>query len=160
VSERHGDGLEGLLGERFAVLSGCRAPGSRSVFGDVVLGPTGVFVVQPLDGQGAVRVRREEVTLEAESLVATLQRLRRQGLALQMLLADALTELELRVRPVLWTRAARLGLRRVAFSVRLATTRDVRRMIAKGGTLLPASEVRRLVSLAQMRLIPAEGLSA
>ncbi len=154
------DGLEGILGERFAVLSGCRVPGARSAFADVVVGPTGVFVVEPLDGEGAVRVHGEDVMLESESLVATLQRLRRQGFALQMLLADALTELELRVRPVLWTRAARLGLRRVAYSVRLATTRDVRRMIAKGGTVLPASEVRRLVALAENRLIPVEGLSA
>ena len=43
-------------------------------------------------------------------------------MALQLLLADALSELELRVTPVLWARTAHLSLRRMAFGVRLASS--------------------------------------
>ena len=47
--------LEAILGERFTVLSGYRAPGSRSTFDHVVVGPAGVFVVLRFDEAGRVR---------------------------------------------------------------------------------------------------------
>jgi hypothetical protein len=152
--------LEAVLGARFAVLTGYRPPGSRVPFGHVVVGPTGLFLVEPFDGAGTLRVKGEDVTLDSEPFAATVQRVRRQGLALQLLLGDALAELDLRVAPVLWARAARLRARRVAAGVRLASTRDIRRRIGRGGTVLPAASVRRLMALAEARLIPAEGLSA
>ena len=155
-----GPALATLLGERFAVLSGYRAPGGRLAFGHVVVGTTGVFVVHEFDGDGTIRARRDGVTLDGEPLGPLVKRVRRQGLALQLLLADALAELELRVTPILWARIARLGLRRAAAGVRLVTTRDLRRRIGHGTTLLPATTVRKLVSLAEARMIPVQGLSA
>jgi hypothetical protein len=152
--------LEGILGTRFAVLTGYRPPGARGPFGHVVIGPSGIFLIEPFDGTGTLRVRDEAVTLDSVPFTTTMQRVRRQAFALQLLLADALSELELRVAPVLWVRAARLRLRRTAGGVRLASTRDVRRMIGRGGTVLPAAAVRRLMGLAEARLIPAQGLSA
>jgi hypothetical protein len=152
--------LEAILGERFVVLSGYRPPGSRSALGDVVIGPSGVFVVDAFDTKGRFRITKDDVTFDAEPFGPVLQRVRRQGLALQLLLADALSELELRVAPVLWARAAHLSLRRMAFGVRLASTRDLRRRIGRGGPVLPSADVRRLTSLAEARLIPIEGLSA
>ena len=152
--------LVAVLGARFAVLTGYRPPGARAPFGHVVVGPSGVFLVEPFDGPGTLRVRGEDVTLDAEPFAATVQRVRRQSLALQLLLGDALAELDLRVSPVLWVRAARLRARRVAAGVRLASTRDIRRRIGRGGTVLPAAAVRRLMALAEARLIPARGLSA
>jgi hypothetical protein len=152
--------LEATLGPRFAVLTGYRPPGSRGPFGHVVIGPSGVFLVEPFDGRGTLRVRDGEVTLDAEPFGPIVQRVRRQAFALQLLLADALAELDLRVAPILWARAARLRVRRVAGDVRMATTRDLRRRIVRGGTVLPAVAVRRLMALAEARLIPAEGLSA
>src|SRR5205807_7649797 len=100
--------LEAILGERFAVLSGYRAPGSRSAFGHVVIGPSGVFVVHAMDERGTLRVRNDDVLLDAEPVGSVVQRVRRQAIALQLLLADALSELELRVSPVVAARAARL----------------------------------------------------
>jgi hypothetical protein len=156
----HGPALTALLGERFAVLSGYRVPGGRLAFGHVVVGTTGVFVIHEFDGDGTIRARRDDVTLDGEPLGPLVKRVRRQGLALQLLLADALSELELRVTPVLWARIARLGLRRAAAGVRLVTTRDLRRRIGHGTTQLPATTVRKLVSLAEARMIPMQGLSA
>jgi hypothetical protein len=155
-----GPALATLLGEPFAVLSGYRAPGGRLAFGHVVVGTTGVFVVHEFDGDGTIRARRDGVTLDGEPLGPLVKRVRRQGLALQLLLADALSELELRVTPILWARIARLGLRRAAAGVRLVTTRDLRRRIGHGTTQLPATTVRKLVSLAEARMIPVQGLSA
>ncbi len=152
--------LETILGARFAVLSGYRPPGARSTLGHVVIGPSGVFVVEPFDGSGTLRVRDDEATLNAEPLAQTIQRVRRQAVALQLLLADALAELELRVAPVLWAPAARLRMRRVASGVRLASTRDIRRRIARAAQVLPVAEVRRLIALAEARLISVESLSA
>jgi hypothetical protein len=153
----HGAALGALLGDRFEVLSGYRAPAARLAFGHVVVGTTGVFVVHELDGGGTIRARRGDVTFNGEPLGPLVQRVRRQGIALQLLLADALSELEVRVSPVLWARSARLGLRRAAVGVRLVTTRDLRRRIGRGTALLPATAVRRLVSLAETRMIPVQG---
>jgi hypothetical protein len=154
------EALGSILGERFAVLTGYRPPGSRSPFGHVVLGATGVFVVQPFDDEGSLRVRGEDVTLDGEPLDPLVQRVRRQAFALQLLLADALSALDVRVAPVLWVRSARLGLRRAAAGVRLTSTRDLRRLIGNGRALVPPDEVRRLSSLARARLVPVRGLSA
>ena len=153
-------GLEAILGERFAVLSGYRAPGSRAAFGHVVLGSTGVFVVQELEDGGSLKVRGHDVTLDGEPLDPVVQRVRRQAIALQLLLADALSDLDMRVTPVLWIRSARLGLRRAAAGVRFSSTRDLRRLIGKGPATVPPDGVRRLASLARARLIPVQGLSA
>jgi len=152
--------LETILGERFTVLSGYRAPGSRSTFDHVVVGPAGVFVVLRFDEVGRVRVSGERVTLNDESIVPIVQRARRQALAVQLLLADGLAELDLRVTPVVWVRRASLGLRRLASGVRLASARDLRRRVARAPSVLPATEARKLTLLAEGRLVPAQGLSA
>ncbi len=152
--------LEAALGERFTVLSGFRAPGSRSVFDHVTIGPAGVFVVQAFDEPGRIRVRGQLATLNGESILPLVQGVRRQALALQLLLADRLAELELRVAPVVWVRAARLGMRRAVTGVRLASTRDLRNQIARANAILADGPARDLTSLAEARLISARGLSA
>ena len=152
--------LETILGERFTVLSGYRAPGSRSTFDHVVVGPAGVFVVLRFDEPGRLRIRGDSVTLNDESIVPVVQRARRQALAVQLLLADGLAELDLRVTPIVWVRRARLGLRRLATGVRLASVRDLRRWVARAPGVLPATEARKLTLLAEGRLVPARGLSA
>ena len=154
------DDLQTILGNPFVVLSGYRPPGSRLPFGDVAIGVPGVYVVERLDEPGTVRFRGGDVLLDAEPVGPLVQRVRRQAFALQLLMADALGELEVRVAPVLWVRSARLALRRVAAGVRLASTRDLRRRMGRGAPVLPVGAVRRLASLAETRLIPARGLSA
>jgi hypothetical protein len=152
--------LQELLGSPFVVLSGYRPPGSPLPFGDVAIGAPGVYVVERLDEPGTVRVRGDDVLLDAQPVGALVRRVRRQAFALQLLLADALGELEVRVAPVLWVRSSRLALRRVAAGVRLASTRDIRRRMGGGAPVLPTSAVRRLTALAETRLIPIRGLSA
>jgi hypothetical protein len=154
------DALSRLLGDRFAVVTGHRAPGSRAPFPAIAIGRSGVFVIEETQAPGKLRVRRDVPFLDGEPVPAVTQRVRRHALALQLLLGDALSGAGLRVTPVLWVREARLGVRRLAGGVRLLSDRGLRVAFRRARAVLPESEVAALIRLAEGRLIPLEGKSA
>ena len=154
------DALGRMLGDRFVVLTGHRAPGSRAAFPAIAIGPAGVFVIEESHATGGIRVRRDVPFLSGEPAPGLVQRVRRHACALQLLLGDALSVSGLRVTPVLWVRHARLGLRRVASGVQLQTDRSLRAALRRARSVLPESEVAALIRLAEARLVPLEGKSA
>jgi hypothetical protein len=154
------DALARMLGERFVVLTGHRAPGSRAAFPAIAIGPAGVFVIEESHARGRLRIRRDVPFLGREPVPGVTQRVRRHALALQLLLGDALSVSGLRVTPVLWVREARLGLRRLVGGVHLQTDRSLRTALRRSRPVLPEPEVAALIRLAEARLIPLEGKSA
>ncbi len=154
------EALGRMFGDRFVVLTGHRAPGSRAAFPAIAIGPAGVFVIEESHAKGRLRIRQDVPFLGREPAPELVQRVRRHACALQLLLGDALSVSGLRVTPVLWLREARLGLRRLAGGVRLQTDRSLRAALRRARSVLPEPEVAALIRLAETRLIPLEGKSA
>jgi hypothetical protein len=154
------DALSRMLGDRFVVLTGHRAPGSRAAFPAIAIGSAGVFVIEESHARGRLRILRDVPFLGKEPVPGVTQRVRRQALALQLLLGDALSVSGLRVIPVLWVRQARVGVRRLVGGVQLHTDRSLRVTLRRTRSVLPEPEVAALIRLAEARLIPLEGKSA
>jgi hypothetical protein len=147
-----------LLGAGFVVLTGYRTPGARTAMASVVIGPPGVFVVHDVALTGHVRVRRGVLLLDGEPREFA-QQTRKQALALQLLLGDALNELRLRVNPLLWVRGVRLGWIRMTSGVRVATDHDLAKVLRRSRSVLSPNQVERLVELAEHRLQASDGLA-
>jgi hypothetical protein len=150
--------LSMLLGAGFAVLTGYRTPGARTPMASVVIGPPGVFVVHDVALTGHVVVRRGVLLHDGEPR-AFAQHARRQAMALQLLLGDAMNELRLKVNPLLLVRGVRLGWIRMTSGVRVASDRDLAKMLRRSRSVLSPNQVERLVELAEHRLQPIDGLA-
>ena len=152
--------LSALLGAGFIVLNGYRPPPARRAIQHVVIGPSGVHVVEDVVLSGHVRIRRHVLLLDGEPMPAFAQSVRRHAMALQLLMGDAMADLGMRVSATLWVRGARMGFMRRTSGVRVATDRDLPRALRRARKVLSPAQVGSLSELARSRLQPSDELSA
>jgi hypothetical protein len=139
------------LPDGFRVLHDLRIPGSRANVDHVVIGPTGVFVVESKRMRGKLRVRGEEVIVAGRRR-GMVDEVRREVAAVQTALAAA--GIGAPVRPILFIQEADppwfLG--KPAGIPIVLNGRKLRRMVTSRDAVLAPAEVERAVDALLQRL--------
>jgi hypothetical protein len=150
--ERTGALLAALESEGYRVLHDRRIPGSRANIDHIVIGPSGVFVVETKSYAGAVQVKRGELLVAGRRRTEIIDQVWREA----SVVGDILPDVE--VTPLVCIHRADLPLRRVELDgVRLVGGKGLIRRLREplGELLLSDMEVDRIADLLDARLRPA-----
>jgi hypothetical protein len=152
--EKVGRGLE-KLGPEFIVLHDRRIPGSKANIDHLVVGPTGVFIVETKNVAGKVVVANGQLRVAGRRREYGSQAWR-EAMAVQGVLAPKLAQFGLDVRPLLCFTKADLpwGSPQVD-GVPLLYPREVVRAIQKSQASLSDSDVRAMAEMLHAVLKPA-----
>lgn len=143
------------LGPAYEVLHDRRIPGSRANIDHVVVGPTGVFVIETKNVAGKVRVVRGELRV-AGRRKGFAEQAWREAAAVQAALAPQLASLALDVRPLLCFLKADLPWSKTTIDgVPLLYPKGVVRTIAASPRCLDPTQVQALAQQLQAVLKPA-----
>jgi hypothetical protein len=146
--------LDDLEAAGYVVLHDRAAPGFAGTVRRLVIGPSGVYLVEMVDAAGRVRVRGDAVVVSGRSL-ALGPRLQGQLRAVSSALAPQLAAAGARVTPLVCIRRAELPLfrRSVAGIPLLPEGRTVRR-IADAPTVMDEATVAWIADLARSTMPP------
>jgi hypothetical protein len=146
--ERTGDVLDPLEAEGYVVLHDLRMPGSRANIDHLVIGPTGVWVVETKSYEGALRVRGGELWIGGRRRPGFVDQARREAAAV----AETLEGVA--VTPLLCVHRADFPLlsRPQLDGVAIVGPGRLARVIREGPVVLDPAEVERLAALAEARL--------
>jgi hypothetical protein len=146
----------GKLDDRFSVIHDRRIPGSRANIDHLVIGPTGIYVVETKNVRGKVSVRRGELLVNGRKR-AYGQQARREAAAVQQVLAHRLADLALDVQPLIcFVGDADLpwGASRID-GVPLAYPKAIVKHLKGGPVVLSALQIQELSEICQNGLLPA-----
>ncbi len=143
--------LDPLEADGYVVLHDRRMPGSRANLDHVVIGPTGVWVVETKSYEGALRVRGGELWIGGRRRPGFVDQARRAAAAVAAALDDVA------VTPLLCVHRADFPLlsRPRLAGVAIVGPGRLARVIREGPAVLEPSEVERLADRAEARLRPA-----
>lgn len=149
--ERTARVLDPLRHEGFRVLHDRRMPHGRANIDHLVIGPTGVFVVETKSYAGRLRIRGGELYIEGRRKTAFADQVNREADAVR----DVLDGIP--ARPILCIHRVEFPLfgRLEIDGVPIVGPRGLARTIRGGPTVLAADDVARLGDLAEGRLRPA-----
>jgi hypothetical protein len=149
--------LAPLEREGFFVLHDRLIPGARSANIDhVVIGPPGIFVVETKSLTGKLSIRGGEVYVAGRRRTGMLDEVKREALAVQVVLADEIEAQGYRVTPVICVHRADLPwFRSDVGGIRIVSGRELVKRLRKAERRLAPDEVQRLAGLADARLKPA-----
>jgi hypothetical protein len=146
--------LDDLVAAGYVVLHDRAAPGFAGIVRRLVIGPSGVFLVEMVDVAGRVRVRGDAVVVGGRSL-ALGPRLQGQLRAVSSALAPQLTAAGVRVTPLICMRRAELPLfRRSVAGIPLVREARAVRRITEAPPLLDEATVAWVADLARSTMPP------
>jgi hypothetical protein len=151
--------LDDLSGAGYVVLHDRAAPGFAGTVRRLVIGPTGVHLVEVVDVAGRVRVRGDAIVVGGRSL-ALGPRLQGQLRAVSSALAPQLTASGARVTPLICMRRAELPvLRRSVAGIPLLREGIAVRRIVSAPTVMDAATVALIADLARSTMPPVGRLA-
>jgi ssDNA-binding Zn-finger/Zn-ribbon topoisomerase 1 len=154
--ERTADYLDPLASEGFVIFHDRKIPLSRANVDHIVIGPTGVFVVETKNVAGDFRVRGDDVRIGGRR-VAVVDEVRREVDATWNAVAPVLAPKGLRVVPVVCAHRADLPFfRRSVAGIRIVSGRGLARYIRGQPKVLSAPEIQELRRLL-VRALPGKG---
>jgi hypothetical protein len=150
--ERTAAALGPLAAEGYVIFHDRRIPMSLANIDHIVIGPTGVFVVETKNVAGHFRVRGDEVRIGGRR-VALVDEVRREVDATRNAVAPVLAPKGLQVIPVVCAHRADLPLfRRSVAGIRIVSGRGLSRHIRDQPEVLSAVEVEELRRLVERAL--------
>jgi hypothetical protein len=145
--ERTATYLDPLAREGFVIFHDRKIPMSVANIDHIVIGPTGVYVVETKNISGAFRIRGDEVQIGGRR-VALVEEVRLEVEATWNALASVLAPRGLRVTPIVCAHRAELPLfRRHVGGIRILSGRGLPRYIRGQPTVLSTAEVQDLKRL-------------
>lgn len=154
--ERTADYLDPLAAEGFVIFHDRKVPMSRANIDHIVVGPTGVFVVETKNVAGDFRVRGDEVRIGGRR-VALVDEVRREVDATWNAVAPVLAPKGLHVIPVVCAHRSDLPFfRHSVAGIRIVSGRGLARYIRAQTPVLSSGEIQELRRLVA-RGLPGKG---
>lgn len=148
--------IDPLAQQGFVVIHDRKIPGSPRNIDHIVIGPTGVFVIETKNIAGRLRIEGGDLRIGGRR-VAAVDEVLREAAAVSLALAPMLSPRNISVRPVICAHRADLPwFRREVRGVRIVSGRDLVRLIRGSDAVLSADEVLELSRLAVRNLPGAE----
>jgi ssDNA-binding Zn-finger/Zn-ribbon topoisomerase 1 len=145
--------LEGLGEAGFVSLHDRRVAGLGGNLDHVAIGPTGVWVVETKALRGKVVIDGDSLRIGGRRQDRIIGQASREAATLQVALRDLLDPLHLTVRPVICLHEGELPwFNKTVRGVRLASGRELVRLMQEGETVLDLEAVQRLAREADRRL--------
>ena len=150
--------LDGLAEAGFVVLHDRRVPGYGGNLDHVAVGPTGVWVIETKSLTGKVEIDGDSVRIRGYRQDRIVDQVYREATAVQAALHDLLDPLQLTARPVICLHRTELPwFNKTVRGVRLASGRQLVRLLRSGEPGLSPEQVQTLASEMRQRLRPATG---
>lgn len=144
--------LEPLAAEGFRILHDLPIPGSRANIDHVVIGPSGVFVIETKSFGGKLQIRGGDVYVAGRRKTAMLDEVRREVAVVASILADDLERLGIEVTPLICVHRAELPFfRSKAQDIAILSPKAVVNRLRKAEALMSPSDIERLAA----RLTPS-----
>ncbi|MGI8686627.1 MAG: nuclease-related domain-containing protein [Acidimicrobiales bacterium] len=155
-----GGALDGLEERGYLVLHDRRMPGSRANIDHVVIGPTGIYVVETKHYAGRVVISGEDARCNGRSIEKTVDQVWRQVAAVEFALGEMLATLGLRVRPVVCVQGATVtlagwGTKPIVRGARFCSGGRLRAVITEGDRSLGDRDIATVTGRLQAALAPA-----
>ena len=148
--ERTGKILRPLEAEGFSVIHDRLIPGSRANIDHIVVGPSGVFVVETKNYAGRLRVRRGEVWVSGRRKIGIVVQAKREAAAVAAVVSPV------PVTPLICVHRADLGWFTVeASGVRIVSPREMIKLLRKTPVQLAPNQVAWLADRLESALRPA-----
>ena len=148
---RAAEQLEPLLGVGYIVLYGRLIPGMNADIDSLVIGPSGVFVVETKNWSGKLRVVNDRLFVGDNDRSWVVEQLYRNAVATQIALGDELTPARITVTPILCAIGG-VATHGTAGGVHVVDGRGLAALISDRPAILDDAMVQRLARLADARL--------
>jgi hypothetical protein len=144
------------LGSDYTVFHDRRIPGSRANIDHIVVGPTGVFVIETKNVKGKVELRRGELFVAGRRKQAFVEEAWREAAAVQSVVPEVLASLGFDVRPLLCFHRADLPWgKTLADGVPIVYPKGILKVLCDGASRLNAVQVQGVTRQIESRLPPA-----
>ena len=148
--------LDGLAEGGFVVLHDRKVPGYGGNLDHIVIGPTGVWAVETKSLSGKVVIDGNSLRIGGRRQEKIIDQVYREAVAIQVALGTQLPELAVPVTPVVCLHRGELPFfKKTVRGVRLASGRQLHRLIRDGDVRLRPDEVQRIADVANRLLRPA-----
>jgi len=148
--------LEPLRDEGFVILQDRKVPGWGGNLDHVAIGPTGLWAIETKSLAGKVVIRGDVLLIGGHRRDKIIEQVRQEATIVQVVLADSLTRLGLRVTPVICLHRGELPFfNKTVRGVRLASGRQLVRLLREGEAPLSSDQVSALAREADRVLRPA-----
>ncbi len=145
--------LEGLEEAGFVGLHDRRVPGLAGNVDHVAIGPSGVWVIETKALRGKVVIEGDDLRIGGRPRDRIVDQVYREAAAVQVVLRDLLDPLHLTVQPVICLHEAELPwFNKTVRGVRLASSRQLQRLLRSGEDRLDPEMVQRLAAQVDRRL--------
>lgn len=148
--------LEPLGAEGFVILHDRKVTGYGGNLDHLVIGPTGLWAVETKNLAGKVVIRGETLRIGGHRRDKIIDQVKQEATIIQAVLGESLAVRGLRVTPVICLHRGELPFfNKSVRGVRLASGRQLVKMLRAGNQALSASEVEALAREADQLLMPA-----
>lgn len=154
---RTGRSLDQLQDRGYAALHDRQIPGSRANIDHVVLGPTGVYVVETKHYTGRVIINGDTVKYNGRSLESAVDEVWREAAAVEGALRQELGSRGVRVLPIICIQGATIEIQgwrssAVVRGVRFCSGRRLREAVTEGAAVLDPTDIAKFATLLESRL--------
>jgi len=137
--------LEPLRDEGFVILHDRKVPGWGGNLDHVAIGPTGLWAIETKSLAGKVMIRGDVLRIGGHRRDKIIDQVRQEATIVQVVLGESLTQLGLRVTPVICLHRGELPFfNKTVRGVRLASGRQLVRLLREGDHRLSAGQVNML----------------
>jgi hypothetical protein len=148
--------LDGLIEAGFVVLHDQRVPGYGGNLDHVAIGPTGVWAIETKNLKGKVEISGDSLRIGGYRQDKIVDQVYREAAAVQVALGRELASLGVVVTPVICIHRAELPFfNKTVRGVRLASGRQLARLLRDGDARISAEQVLDLAVDAERLLRPA-----
>ena len=148
--------LAGLGDAGFVILHDRRVPGYGGNIDHVAIGPTGVWAIETKSLRGKVEIDGDDLKVGGYRRDKIVDQVYREAVAVQVALGASVTKLGLTVTPVICLHRGELPFfNKTVRGVRLASGRQLARLLRTGEARLTAEQVQTLAREADRLLTPA-----
>jgi hypothetical protein len=148
--------LEGLGDAGFVVFHDRRVPGYGGNLDHVAIGPTGVWAIETKSWTGKVEIDGDALMVRGYRRDKAVDQVYREATAVQIALGEAASRLGITVTPVLCLHRARMPFFvKAAQGVRVASGKQLVKLLRSGENRLTAEQVQELAHEAERVLRPA-----
>jgi len=148
--------LELLREEGFVILHDRKVTGYGGNLDHLVIGPTGLWAIETKNLAGKVVIRGDTLRIGGHRRDKIIDQVKQEATIIQVVLGESLAERGLRVTPVICLHRGELPFfNKTVRGVRLASGRQLVKMLRSGDQVLPPAEVETLARAADRLLQPA-----
>jgi hypothetical protein len=148
--------LDRLAEAGFIVLHDRKVPGYGGNLDHVAIGPTGVWAIETKNVAGKVEINGDSLRIRGYRQDKMVDQVYREATAMQVALGESLTRLGLTVTPVICLHRGELPwFNKTVRGVRLASGRQLVRLLRDGEPRISSGDVRALAAAADRLLRPA-----